>query len=116
MRKHIAKSIAASSKALRKALDEYNKAAQLELGDDYEELKWEHILEMGALENFDLMRLAREDIRDKPWSKQEGREMLDRHYRLLRADEEIFRLNIEIKRFVTWMKEEKELYLLYFLY
>ncbi|KAJ7026529.1 hypothetical protein C8F04DRAFT_1268048 [Mycena alexandri] len=96
MRKHIAKAIQARSKSLKTALTLYNAAAE-NLGDR-PALTWEEILEMGRLEDFDLLRLAREDIRDVPWAQPGARSTLDLYFQLLRAEEERERLNIEIKR------------------
>ncbi|KAJ6609755.1 hypothetical protein B0H10DRAFT_1656724, partial [Mycena sp. CBHHK59/15] len=39
----------------------------------------------------------------EPWALPVGRVAMDQHYKLLRADEEIQRLNIEIQRLVTHM-------------
>ncbi|KAF7318131.1 Fn3-like domain-containing protein [Mycena chlorophos] len=68
----------------------------------------ERSLEMGVLEDFDLLRLGREDIRDAAWAQPGARVAMDLHFRLLRAHEEILRCNVEIKQFSTWMKEERE--------
>ncbi|KAJ7734258.1 hypothetical protein B0H16DRAFT_1664996 [Mycena metata] len=98
--------IQARSKSLKTALARYNAAAE-NLGDR-PTLTWEEILEMGRLEDFDLLRLAREDIRDAPWAQPGARPTLDLYFQLLRAEEERVRLNVEIKRWVTWMKEERD--------
>jgi hypothetical protein len=42
------------------------------------------------------------------WATPAGRQALDLHFKLLRAAEERIRLNVEIKRLATWMKEEKD--------
>ncbi|KAJ7750584.1 hypothetical protein B0H16DRAFT_1724512 [Mycena metata] len=86
MRKHIAKAIQARSKSLKTALARYNAAAE-NLGDR-PVLTWEEILEMGRLEDFDLLRLAREDIRDAAWAQPGARPTLDLYFKLLRAEEE----------------------------
>ncbi|KAF7317245.1 hypothetical protein HMN09_00459600 [Mycena chlorophos] len=107
MRQHIAKAISSGANALQNALSEYNSAAD-ELGEGHPQLTWEEILEMGVLEDFDLLRLGREDIRDAAWAQPGARVAMDLHFRLLRAQEEIIRCNVEIKQFATWMKEERE--------
>ncbi|KAF7302345.1 hypothetical protein HMN09_00868100 [Mycena chlorophos] len=107
MRQHIAKAISSGANALQNALSEYNTAAD-ELGEGHPQLTWEQILEMGVLEDFDLLRLGREDIRDAAWAQPGARVAMDLHFRLLRAHEEILRCNVEIKQFSTWMKEERE--------
>ncbi|KAF7318667.1 hypothetical protein HMN09_00378400 [Mycena chlorophos] len=107
MRQHIAKAISSGSNALQNALAEYNAAAE-ELGEGHPQLTWNEILEMGVLEDFDLLRLGREDIRDAAWAQPGARVAMDLHFRLLRAKEEVVRCNVEIKQFSTWMKEERE--------
>ncbi|KAF7288422.1 hypothetical protein HMN09_01394700 [Mycena chlorophos] len=62
--------------------------------------------DMGVVQDFDLLRLAREDIRDADWAQPGSRAAMDLHFRLLRAEEERTRLNVEIKQFVTWMQDE----------
>jgi hypothetical protein len=57
--------------------------------------------------DFDLLHEAREDIRQEPWALPAGRTAMDQHFKLLRADEEIQRLNIEIRRLVTYMGDEE---------
>ncbi|KAJ7045037.1 hypothetical protein C8F04DRAFT_1343516 [Mycena alexandri] len=94
MRKHIAKAIQARSKSLKTALALYN-AAVKNLGDR-PALTWEEILEMGRLE----------DIGDAPWAQPGAQPTLDLYFQLLHAEEEQERLNVEIKWWMTWMKEE----------
>ncbi|KAJ7702182.1 hypothetical protein B0H16DRAFT_1235271, partial [Mycena metata] len=40
------------------------------------------------------------------WAQPAGRVAMDQHFKLLRADEEITRLNLEIPRLVTHMRDE----------
>ncbi|KAJ7813877.1 hypothetical protein B0H14DRAFT_3090238 [Mycena olivaceomarginata] len=97
LRKHIAKALQARSKGVRSALDRYNDAA----------LSWEQIVDYAFLADFDLLREGREDIRSEPWAQPAGRLAMDQHYKLLRADEEISRLNVEIPRLITYMVDEE---------
>ncbi|KAJ7772502.1 hypothetical protein B0H14DRAFT_2308889, partial [Mycena olivaceomarginata] len=41
------------------------------------------------------------------WAQPAGRAAMDQHFKLLRADEEIQRLDVEICRFVTYMTDEE---------
>ncbi|KAJ7054564.1 hypothetical protein C8F01DRAFT_1162020 [Mycena amicta] len=99
-----AKALQARSKALRNAITRYNAAAQA-LGRPI--LSWEEVVEYGFLADFDLLRLAREDIRDAAWAQPGARQAMDHHFKILRAEEERTRLNVEIRRLVTYMHEEK---------
>ncbi|KAJ7270013.1 hypothetical protein B0H12DRAFT_997107, partial [Mycena haematopus] len=106
LRKHIAKALQARSKALQAAIIRYNDAANA-LTPPRENLDWADVVEYAFLSDFDLLRDAREDIRQEPWALPSGRAAMDQHFKILRANEEIQRLNIEIRRFVTYMRDEE---------
>ncbi|KAJ7747908.1 hypothetical protein DFH07DRAFT_869390 [Mycena maculata] len=105
LRKHIAKALQARSKAIKGAIAKYNQAAEA-MEPPRPTLDWEQVVECAFLADFDLLRDAREDIRQEPWALPAGRAAMDQHFKLLRADEEIERLNVEIHRFVTYMRDE----------
>ncbi|KAJ7044323.1 hypothetical protein C8F04DRAFT_1027413 [Mycena alexandri] len=107
LRKHIAKALQARSKGVKSALDTYNTAAAA-LSPPRTPLTWDQIVDYAFLADFDLLREGREDIREEPWAQPGGRLAMDQHFKLLRADEEIARLNLEIPRFVTYMADEEE--------
>ncbi|KAJ7028886.1 hypothetical protein C8F04DRAFT_1212051 [Mycena alexandri] len=106
LRKHIAKALQARSKGVKSALDTYNAAAAA-LSPPRTPLTWDQIVNYAFLSDFDLLREGREDIRSEPWAQPGGRSAMDQHYKLLRADEEIARLNLEIPRLVTYMADEE---------
>ncbi|KAJ6512716.1 hypothetical protein C8R45DRAFT_1049873 [Mycena sanguinolenta] len=91
LRKHIAKALQARSKALKNAIAKYNEAAaaMILLRDS---LEWDEVVEYAFLADFDLLRDARQDIRREPWA----------------LPAEIQRLDIEIRRFVTYMRDEDD--------
>ncbi|KAJ7232802.1 hypothetical protein C8J57DRAFT_1480529 [Mycena rebaudengoi] len=105
LRKHIAKALQARSHAVKTALATYNVAAAA-LDAPRDALTWEQVVEYAFLSDFDLLRDGRHDIREELWAKPSGRAAMDQYFKLQRADEEIFRLNIEIPRFVTYMRDE----------
>lgn len=105
MRKHIAKALQARSKAVKTAIASYNAAAEA-MTPQMPTLDWEQVVEYAFLSDFDLLREGREDIRQEPWALPAGRAAMDQHFKLLRADEEIRRLNLEIPRFVTFIQDE----------
>ncbi|KAJ7781733.1 hypothetical protein DFH07DRAFT_728833 [Mycena maculata] len=107
LRKHIAKALQARSKAIKAAIAKYNQAAEA-MEPPRPALDWEQVVECAFLADFDLLRDAREDIRQEPWALPAGRAAMDQHFKLLRADEEIERLNVEIHRFVTYMHDEDD--------
>ncbi|KAJ7445930.1 hypothetical protein FB451DRAFT_1343603 [Mycena latifolia] len=107
VRKHIAKALQARSKAVKAAIERYNIAADAMVPPKVT-LSWEQVVEYAFLSDFDLLREGREDIRNEPWALPAGRAAMDQHFKLLRADEEIKRLNIEIRRLLTYMVDEED--------
>ena len=59
-----------------------------------------------TLADFDLLRDSREDIRQQPWTQPSRREAMNLYFGIKRAKEEISRLNIEIRRLVTFMIDD----------
>ena len=105
LRKHIGQALQKRSSAIRTALDHYNTAA-LALNPPRSPLKWDEVVEYAFLSDFDLLRDARQDIQHRPWATPAGRLAMDTHFKLLRAREEIDRLNVEIRRVATHLRDE----------
>ena len=104
LRVHIAHALQARSQAIRTAVNNYNAVAK---SFKRPELKWQDVVEYAFLSEFDLLRHSRSDVRKKPWASPSARLLLDQYFKIQRAREEIIRLNVEIKRVVTYMKDEK---------
>jgi hypothetical protein len=107
LRKHIAKALQARSRAVRTALANYNTAGA-RLSPPCEPLNWEQVVDYACLSDFDLLRDGREDIREEPWAKPAGRIAMDMFFKIERAGEEIRRLDIEIKRLLTYVRDEDD--------
>ncbi|KAJ7131812.1 hypothetical protein C8R43DRAFT_895516, partial [Mycena crocata] len=105
MRKHIAKALQARSKAVKNAIDRYN-AAAIVMSPPMPELTWEQVVEYAFLADFDILRDTRAEIRSRPWTRPSYRLAMDRYFKILRAREEIKRLNVEIPRVITWIRDE----------
>ncbi|KAJ7083938.1 hypothetical protein B0H15DRAFT_923758 [Mycena belliarum] len=105
MRKHIAKALQARSKAVRRVIETYNTAA-LALDPPMPTLSWEQVVEYTFLADFDILRDTDSEVQSRPWTRPAYRLAMDRYFRILRAREEIRRLNIEIRRVVTWIADE----------
>jgi hypothetical protein len=95
------------SAAIRTALTKYNEAAA-DLFPPRSPLSWEEIVEYAFLADFDLLRDTREDIRQRPWATPAARLAMDSYFKLLRAEEEILRLNVEVRRFATFIRDENQ--------
>jgi hypothetical protein len=70
-------------------------------------LSWEEVVEYTFISDFDLLRDTRQDIRKRAWATPAGRLAMDGYFKLLRAKEEILRLNVEIPRLATYMRDEE---------
>src|SRR5271168_2133139 len=105
LRRHIGKALKARSQAIRTALTKYNSAAA-ELQPPRVELSWDEVVEYAFLADFDLLRDTRQDIRERPWATPAARLAMDSYFKILRAREEIMRLNVEIPRFATYLHDE----------
>ncbi|KAJ7193902.1 hypothetical protein GGX14DRAFT_587219 [Mycena pura] len=106
LRKHIAKALQARSKAVRTALEAYNQAAGA-LDPPRPELSWEVVVEYAFLSEFNLLRFSRRDIRAEPWAMPAGRSVMDQHFTLDCAKEDIKRLDVEIPHLITKMRDEE---------
>ncbi|KAI6017609.1 hypothetical protein BKA83DRAFT_4058793 [Pisolithus microcarpus] len=106
LRKHIAKALQTRSTAIKVALDRYNKCA-LAVRPPRQTLRWEQVVEYAFLADFDLLRDTREDISQRPWAHPTARFAIDTYFKMRRAEEEIERLNIEIRRVITYMRDEE---------
>ncbi|KAJ6487579.1 hypothetical protein C8R45DRAFT_827790 [Mycena sanguinolenta] len=107
MRSHIAKALQARSKAIRKAIDRYNSVAE-DMDPPMPTVSWDEVVNYGFLAEFDLLRDTEDAVRSRPWTRRSYRLVMDKYFKILRAREEIQRLNIEIKRVVTWINDEDQ--------
>ena len=71
-------------------------------------LSWDEVVNYGFLSDFDILRDTQDGVRSRPWTRRSYRLAMDRYFKILRAREEIKRLNIEIKRVVTWIDDEDQ--------
>jgi Kyakuja-Dileera-Zisupton transposase len=105
LRKHIGKALQTRSSAIRTVLDRYNTAAQA-LNPPPQTLHWKEVVEYAFLADFDLLRDAHQDISQRPWATPAGRLAMDLHFKICCAAEEIERLNVEIPRVTTYIRDE----------
>ncbi|KAF6743091.1 hypothetical protein DFP72DRAFT_1080863 [Ephemerocybe angulata] len=106
LRTHISKSLQTRSQAIRTALERYNTAANA-MKPRRQNLSWDQVVEYAFLADFDLLRDSRQDVRTRPWAQPGPRSIMHQHFKITRAREEIRRLNIEIRRLVTHIQDER---------
>ncbi|KAJ6489101.1 hypothetical protein C8R45DRAFT_1053342 [Mycena sanguinolenta] len=95
----------ARSTAIWNAIDHYNAVAE-DMAPPKPTLSREEVVNYRFLAEFDILRDTADSIRSRPWTRRSYRMAMDRYFEILRAKEEIQRLNVEIKRVVTWIEDE----------
>ena len=108
-RSHLSKSLRTRSRAIRNATSAFNKAAR-ELDPPRAELDWTKISRYNYIEEFNLLKDCRTDIRETPWADPVIREAMKQRLRIKRAHEEILRCNVEVRRLHSHIYNEKEQY------
>ncbi|KAI6145586.1 hypothetical protein BKA82DRAFT_4330608 [Pisolithus tinctorius] len=96
MRKHIAKALQVRSSAICIALEQYNTAARA-MDPPHHILKWDEVVEYAFIAEFDLLRDAQQDVSHA----------MDHYFKLLRAREEIERLEVEARRLLMYLRDEE---------
>ncbi|KAF8164444.1 hypothetical protein K438DRAFT_2067078 [Mycena galopus ATCC 62051] len=97
---------AKQSKAIWNTLNWYNTAAEV-LDPPGRLLTWAEVVDYTFLSNFDILQNPDTTSSICAWATPAAHQLLDSYYKLERAREEIQRLNIEIRHFVTHMKDEQ---------
>jgi hypothetical protein len=69
-------------------------------------LDWDVVVDYSYLSQFELLRDCREDVRQRPWAVPAARLVAQSYLKARRAEEEIARLNIEVRRLYTWLRDE----------
>jgi len=69
-------------------------------------VSWREIAEYTFIGEFDILRIARSDIRKERWTLKANRDAAVKYFKLCRAQEEIQRLNIEVCRLLAFIREE----------
>ncbi|CAK5283134.1 unnamed protein product [Mycena citricolor] len=105
LREKIGKALRTRAKAIQRALTEYNTAASM-LNPPRETLEWAEVVQATSLAEFDLLCNTRVDIRKLPWTQPARREAAGLYFGIKRAQEEMERLNVEIRRLVSFMLDE----------
>ncbi|KZS91015.1 hypothetical protein SISNIDRAFT_414531, partial [Sistotremastrum niveocremeum HHB9708] len=109
MRTHIAKHLKSRSETIRNALKKYNIAAK-QVQPRRPTLDFQTVLKYSFLAEFDLLRDARQNISTKPWADPVNRVIADSYFKVRRAEEEILRLNVEMRRLRVWMRDDEKSY------
>ncbi|KAI9064712.1 hypothetical protein FKP32DRAFT_1611038 [Trametes sanguinea] len=109
VRTHIAKHLQSRCKAIRNAVKTYNAAAAA-LKPPRPALDWERVSHMTFIEEFELLKDTRGDLEGKPWSRPVVRETMRLAHRIDRAQEEVERVCVEVRRLHTSIRDEDDLF------
>ncbi|KAI0368482.1 hypothetical protein BV20DRAFT_923732, partial [Pilatotrama ljubarskyi] len=101
----LGKALKARATAIKKATAKYNARAQ-ELRPLRPTLAWNDIVNMSTVADFDLLRDTRQDLRQLHWAQPSNHCAMNMYFSIKRACEEIYRLNVEILRLITFMLDE----------
>lgn len=108
-RTNIAKQATGREGAIKTAITKYNAAARA-LDPPCPPISASDLLSKTFISELELLKDARTDIRGRPWADPAMRTFMDQYFRLQRAKEEIERLNVEIRRLRTWIRDEEAWY------
>lgn len=109
MRTHIAKSLQTWCKAIQNAVQTYNAAATV-LSLPRPTVDWSKVSHYSFLDEFNLLRDTRDDVREKAWARPAHRETVKQYLRIQLAHEEIVRCNVEIRRLHTAIIDEHQFF------
>lgn len=75
-------------------------------------LDWKAVMDLTFVSEFDLLRQSYGDvdILTKPWMEPANRTICNNLFKVMRAREEIIRLNVEVRRLRTWLFVEDDVY------
>jgi hypothetical protein len=105
LRDKISKSLKTRADAIQSALKRYNEAAAL-MVPARPLLSWESVIAAVNLADFDLLKSMRQDIWKLEWAQPANREGMVMYFKIKRAKEEIIRLNVEIRRLLTFLYDD----------
>jgi len=66
-------------------------------------LQYSEVLSYATLGDFDLLKHSRHNVLARPWSNTMHCQMAVKYFKLLRAHEEITRLNVEVRQLQAWV-------------
>ncbi|ESK81620.1 hypothetical protein Moror_11111 [Moniliophthora roreri MCA 2997] len=103
MRAHLSKALTSRSSAIEAALKALNDMAK---ASGQEQLQWKDVMEYTFLSEFDILKHTGDNMCSKLWAKPAYWEVMLKVFKMYHAEEEIQRLHVEIKRLMTYIKEE----------
>lgn len=111
IRKNVWAHLNSRSQAIQTALKNYNSLAE-KMNPPAEILDAKKIMELTFVAEFDLLRQSYGDmdVLQKPWMAPANRLVCNKLFKVVRAEEELDRLNVEMRRLRTWLYVEEKTY------
>jgi hypothetical protein len=111
MQMQIWKALQRRGKAIRVALNKYNRLAK-QLQPPAPPLEWKDVVNYMFVAEFEILKhsYSYKDVTNAPWVSQSTREGISKYYKVQRAKEEIICLNVEIKRLSASIQEENQFF------
>jgi hypothetical protein len=90
---------------IKNAIKKYNSLA-VKFNPPRKQLNAKDVLALTCLSDFKLLQETRADILTQKWAQPQIREATTHSLRVLRAREELIRIQVEARRFQTWMRDD----------
>lgn len=107
LRETVWRALKTRGKAIRAALSKYNSIAPL-MTPPAPTLEWKQLMDYAFVSEFELLKYScsYKNIITEPWATPLNREITTKYFKILRAREEIIRVNIELRRLRTSICDE----------
>ncbi|KAF8224589.1 hypothetical protein L208DRAFT_1193180, partial [Tricholoma matsutake] len=101
----IGKALQHRLEAIKNALNRYNVQAA-KLTPPHPSLSWKEIVDYSFPGKFDVLQYSQAGIHDQPWAQATCRKVMVKYFKICRAQEEITRLNLEMRCLQTSIHDE----------
>ena len=105
LHKHIAQALSCCCRAIRNAITHYNDLAPCQkLPRPL--LMYSEVVDYCTFSEFEILKHSDHDVLSKEWATLANRQAANKYFKLLRAEEEVHRCNVEVARVQAWVDED----------
>ena len=104
LRKHIAQALSRRCRAIR-AISRYNDLAPLQKPPRLV-LMYSEVVNYCTFSEFKILKHSDHDVLSKEWATLANQQAANKYFKIKRAEEEIYRCNVEVARVQAWVDEE----------
>jgi hypothetical protein len=105
LHKHIAQALSRRCVAIRRAISRYNDLAPLQK-PPRPFLEYSAVINYCTFSEFEILKHSDHDVLSKEWATLANRQAANKYFKIVRAEEEIHRCNVEVARVQAWVDEE----------